>query len=55
MVWFFLAGFISGFVGEYLFGKWCAEHIELITMEHEEEEDDDKRTGQHPGDMDGSV
>lgn len=48
MIWFFLAGFIAGFVGEYMFGRWCYNHVTVIKME----DADDKCTDRDQGDMD---
>lgn len=54
MIWFFLAGFISGFIGCILFTKWCINHAEMI-LDVCEVDDDDERSAADQGHMDGTV
>ena len=49
MIWYFLAGFIAGVVGTYMFGRWCADHISIIEMG---EQKDDERPTDHSGYVD---
>lgn len=51
MIWYFLAGFISGAVGLLMFMRWVFSHVNVL----KEVEKNDKRTAGDQGNLDGTV
>lgn len=49
MIWYFLAGFISGIVGTVMFSRWAVTHIIIGGNGN------DKRTGTDQKDLDRHV
>lgn len=46
MIWFFIAGFISGAVGMILYANWWMHrHTKVIKLRKEEENDNEQKDG----------